>query len=116
MEVSIVGDSSWTIDDSYDITVPVQTTDGTSVIYSDSYIDTGDETAIASAFEIYGCTETSQVDINGRQSYVGYSLSTYGTCSVYVFQNIGGTSYLEIDITGTRTDVMEMVSEFALNL
>lgn len=116
MEVSIVGDSSWTIDDSYDITVPVQTEDGTSVVYSDSYIDTGDTTAIASAFETYGCTETSQVDINGRQSYVGYSLSTYGTCSVYVFQNIGGTSYLEIDITGTRTDVMEMVSEFALNL
>lgn len=116
MEVSIMGDASWTIDDSYDIIVPVQTEDGTSVVYSDSYIDTGDTTAIASAFETYECTETSQVDINGRQSYVGYSLSTSGTCSVYVFQNIGGTSYLEIDITGTRTDVMEMVSEFALNL
>lgn len=118
LSVTINATPSWNMDTSYDFIVPVQTENGLSVVYSDSYIDTGDAASVISTFEMYECDETAQVDINGRQSYVGYRTTSYNTYTIYVLQNIGGSSYLEIEINDVSTDadIMQTVSDFALNL
>jgi hypothetical protein len=100
--------------------------ESTEVMYSDSFVDTGDEDQISSGMEsileVYGENVAGDVStytwtINGTPDNYSMFLQTdYGCNKLWLYQDIGGDTYLLVtvtDYTGTLTED-EMVSAYAI--
>ena len=104
MSLSIDGMGGWSIMSSDEHAVALQANSNYQCNYADSYIQTGDETAVQQWIDShsvindtdYTNATTNTFEYGGNCYYVVCNADTFST--VYILQDIGSSNYLEITV------------------
>ncbi len=124
MQLNIPEITGYTCDNSYDgyvLRYVSDDSDYNQVVYSDSSIATDDADAINEYVSTRGSLLDS-VEYQGRKVYICYNSFGDGFVNVYVLQDIGGGSMLEIkaeqslDHEITEYDIVSIAEQFALTM
>lgn len=96
------------------------TEEGFVVSYSDSAVPTGDDNAIVTEWEIYEMIygEDTEMTSFHEESYNGFALTCVDgeKSKVIIYQDIGASIYLKIDIRVENIVLKELTDRFCINL